>query len=309
MRLLKRLFGGLCLLCCATLALHAQDVPVRYAYYHNGYAYVSTEREAVPGADFSVRLEKITLPGGSTAFRMELRFDPALHFLKGTSFSAMTASGKVVRAEQLSADKKNLALYLFEEDDIQRMAVGVTALEAAYDWSPDGFLSYSFKDNAFGTVLTRELSAIRRTPTPAVEIGDRVVRYVPQASSTVIVAREDEFEAAFCQLRYICYPATEKEDFDLTFRLKENAGDVILYDTPVVFSLSDGTSVTLTQRQAARGSLILYPTADDLRALFRREIRSVRFATDSGIVRQLSLDGLSSALSLQYNALLMVAPN
>lgn len=298
------------LLCCTFLPLQAQDVPVRYAYYHNGYAYVSTERETVPGTDFTVRLEKITLPGGSIAYRMELRFPGALQFMKGTSFSAMTTAGRVVRAEQLSADKKNLAQYLFEEEDIRRLASGVTALEAAYNWTPDGFLSYSFKENEFGSVLTRELATLRRTPTPAVEIGDRVARYAPQATSTIIEARADTFPSASCQLRYIWYPSSGKEDFDLTFRLNGDcAADVILYDAPVVFTLSDGTSVTLPQRQAARGTLILYPTADELRALLRRDIRSVGYTSEAGVSRSLSFEGLTPALSLQYNALLMVAPN
>jgi len=304
------LLQGILLLCFGILPLQAQDVPIRYAYYHNGYAYVSTEWEAVPGADFSVRMEKVTLPGGSTAFRMELRFELAKRFLKGTSFSARTASGKIIRAEQLLDGQTYRAQYVFEDDDVRKMAAGVTAMEVSYDWTPDGFLSYSFKENELGALLAREVSAIRRTPTPAVEIGDRVARYAPQASSTVIAAKEDDFPDAACQLRYIYYPSTRKEDFDLTFRLKGDAAAVILFDSPVVFSLSDGSEVTLSQRQTARGSLVLYPTADELRSLLqRREIVSIRYQTDAGDLRTLAFEGLSSALSLQLNALLMLSPN
>ena len=299
----KWLIPGILLLCCGLLPLQAQDVPVRYSYYHNGYAYVSTEREAVPGVDFSLRLEKITLPGGSTAYRMELRFDLLQQrFLKGTSFSARTVSGKIIRAGQQLEGKTARAQYFFEEDDIRKMAAGVTAMEVSYDWTPDGFLSYSFKQNEFGALLSQELSAIRRTPTPAVEIGDRVARYAQQTSSTVIEAKEDLFPEAACQLRYIYYPSSGKEDYDLTFRLVAHPGDIIPFESPVVFSLSDGSEVTLLQQQAARGALILYPTAGELRSLFRREILSIRYSTDEGQLRTLN-DGIAQYEGIEMTML------
>lgn len=309
-------------------AASAQQVPIRYSYLNDGFVHISTEREHVEAEmPFEVRLEKIIFPDGkSVTYKMELDFisKAVVSIPKGVKFSARTASGKIIGASQVyQSDGRSLprfddgsghtlywnrAQYVFEEADMKLLAAGVSVMEVAYEWSPDGFWQFNFKKDEFGSVLKRQLSMLTLTPPPLEEIGDRIADYANRTSSITIIAKAGNVGDITMQLRYIYYKKTNLEDFDLTMRLSTGRSDVLAFESPVVFQLSDGSQLSLMQQQEANNLIILYPGADELKALFKKPVSSVTYQTVDGQSYTLPLSGFKEALSAQYNALLMVAP-
>ena len=322
---------ALAAVCLGTLSVFraaAQQVPIRYSYLSNGFVHISTERERVEAElPFEVRLEKIIFPDGkSVSYKMELDFisKTSVSIPKSVKLSARTASGKIVGASQVyQSDGRsrpafddgsghtlywNRAQYVFEEADMKLLAAGVSVMEVAYEWSPDGFWQFNFKKNEFGSVLKRHLSALTMTPPPLTEIGDRIADYANRTGSITIFAKAEKFDEATAQLRYIYYKNTNQEDFDLTLRLSTGRSDVLAFESPVVFHFADGSQMSLPQQQEANNLIILYPNADELRSLFKKPMRSVTYQTVEGATYTVSLPGFKEALAAQYNALMMVAP-
>ena len=192
-----RLVGKLLMAAAALLGLWtaapAQTPSViRYSYLNNGFAYTSTEREMVEGSQpFWCRLERIVFPGGSKAYKLEFDFvaPKSVNIPKGAGLSLQTTDGKIIRAEQMAAERTgkrsfqgaggqatwwNRGQYLLEEEDLGKLAAsGVKLMEVAYDWSPDGFWQIAFRGNELGKVLSRELAALKKEPVPEEEVGDQ----------------------------------------------------------------------------------------------------------------------------------------
>lgn len=324
MRRLTLFLAATVLLVSAALSASAQSA-IRYSYLNNGFGYTSTEREYVDCSQpFWCRLERIVFPGGSLAYKIELDFvaPKSVNIPKNVKLSLQTTDGKIVRCDQIASERSgkraftaadgsvfywNRGQYLLDEADIEKMAAGVKIMEVAYNWNPDGFWQIEFRKNEFGSVLKRQLSALKLTPKPSAELGDRIADYGDRTSSLTIVSKPDQLESASFFLRYIYYKKTNDEDFELIFQLATGRSDVVLFESPVVFTLTDGTKLELLQQQEANNLLILYPDAAQLRRLMKG-VRSVSWQTEDGATHSMDLSALAAPLSLQYNALLMVAP-
>ena len=309
----------------AALPASAQQAAIRYSYLNNGFAYTSTEREYVDCTQpFWCRLERICFPGGSVAFKLELDFvaPKSVNIPKNVKFSAQTSDGKIVRATQMAQERTgkrafidkdgatfywNRGQYLLEEADVQKLASGVKIMEVAYNWNPDGFWQIEFRKNEFGSVLKRQLSALKLAPVPTTEIGDRIADYGDRTGSLTIVAKPDVTGDATFQLRYIYYKKTNLEDFELGIQLATGRSDVILFESPVTFTFKDGTALKLIQQQEANNKLIVYPTPAELRRLMKN-VKSVTYTTEDGATHTVPLADCSGPLALQCSALLMVAP-
>ena len=309
----------------AVLPVSAQQAAIRYSYLNNGFAYTSAEREYVDCSQpFWVRLERIGFPGGSVAYKLELDFvaPKSINIPKNVKFSAQTNDGKIIRATQMAAERTgkraftdasgatfywNRGQYLLEEADVQKLAGGTKIMEVAYNWSPDGFWQIEFRKNEFGQVLKRQLAALKQAPVPTEEIGDRIADYGDRTGSLTIVAKPDVTGDATFQLRYIYYKKTNLEDFELGIQLATGRSDVILLESPVVFSFKDGTSMQLLQQQEANNKVIVYPEPAELRRLMNN-VKSVTYTTEDGVKHTVPLADFSGPLARQCSALLMVAP-
>jgi len=328
-KILHTLIAVIAALPVALTAAAQSPVPIRYSYLSDGFAHISTERQRVEASiPFDVRLEKIIFPDGkSVSYKMELDFisPTAVTLPKAVKLSARTASGKIVSASQsyVSDGRSrsafedengrilywNRAQYVLEEAEVKLLAAGVELMEVAYNWSPDGFWQFTFKKNEFGSVLKQQLSALTLAPVPLSEIGDRIADYANRTGSITIIAKAAQCGDATVQLRYLYYKKNKREDFDLTLRLTPGRSDVLAFESPVVFTFTDGSQLTLPQQQEASNLIVLYPDADALRALFRKPVRSVTYQTTDGSSHTLDTGAeFSPELALQYNALLMVAP-
>ena len=163
----------------AALTLSAQEI--RTNYRSEGMTHISTEAESCQ--DFTVRVERVGFPDGSTLYQLfiDLRQKTGFTAPKGVKMTATLPGGSVVRADQIgqeSATKTrqedglylNRLRYAMEASDLERLTRGVTDLELVTGWEPDNYLQFHFKDDAFAALLKRHLEAIAQAAETTIDL-------------------------------------------------------------------------------------------------------------------------------------------
>jgi hypothetical protein len=176
----------------AALTLSAQEI--RTNYRSEGLTHISTEAE--PCQDFTVRVECVGFPDGSTLYQLyiDLRQKTGFTAPKGVKMTATLPGGSVVRADQIgqeSATKTrqedglylNRLRYALEESDVQKLFRGVTDLELVTGWDPDDYLRYHFNDDAFSALIKRHCEAMARATETTIDLSAKNVTIVPEPES------------------------------------------------------------------------------------------------------------------------------
>ena len=305
----------------AALTLSAQEI--RTNYRSEGMTHISTEAE--PCQDFTVRVERVGFPDGSTLYQLfiDLRQKTGFTAQKGVKMTATLPGGAVIRADQIgqeSATKTrqedglylNRLRYALEEADIDKLTRGVTDLELVTGWEPDQYQQFHFKDDAFAVLLKRHCEAIARAAETTIDLTAEAAGRVDLTGSvmtaaTPLVADGQDLKYNLI-LNHLYYKNSAKEDIDLAFQLGTEKKYRIEPDAPVTFVLEDGTEITLPQTRDEVNFIYLYPSLSQLRALAYGSVKSLRIQTEDGTLTDAILDdSFSKALNQQYQLLMSLA--
>ena len=284
---------------------------------------IRTEPE--PCQDFTVRVERVGFPDGSTLYQLfiDLRQKTGFTAPKGVKMTATLPGGSVVRADQIgqeSATKTrqedglylNQLRYAMEASDLERLTRGVTDLELVTGWEPDNYLQFHFKDDAFAALLRRHWEAIAQAAETTIDLTAEAAGRVDLTGSvmtaaTPLVADGEKFKYNII-LNHLYYKNSAKEDIDLAFQLGSDKQYRIEPDAPVTFVLGDGTEITLPQTRDEVNFIYLYPSLSQLRVLAYGSIRTLRIQTEDGTLLDAILDdSFSKALNQQYQLLMSLS--
>ena len=305
----------------AALTLSAQEI--RTNYRSGGMTHISTEAE--PCQDFTVRVERVGFPDGSTLYQLfiDLRQKTGFTAPKGVKMTATLPGGSVVRADQIgqeSATKTrqedglylNRLRYALEASDLEKLTRGVTGLELVTGWGPDDYLQFHFKDDAFASLHKRHFEAIGQAAETTIDLTAEAAGRVDLTGSvmtaaTPLVADGEKFKYNII-LNHLYDKNSAKEDIDLAFQLGSEKQYRIEPDAPVAFVLRDGAEITLPQTRDEVNFIYLYPTLSQLRALAYGGIKTLRIQTEDGTLSDAILDdSFSKALNQQYQLLMSLA--
>ena len=304
-------------------ALHLSAQEIRTNYRSEGMTHISTEAE--PCQDFTVRVERVGFPDGSTLYQLfiDLRQKTGFTAPKGVKMTATLPGGSVVRADQIgqeSATKTrqedglylNRLRYAMEASDLERLTRGVTDLELVTGWEPDNYLQFHFKDDAFAALLKRHWEAIAQAAETTIDLTAEAAGRVDLTGSvmtaaTPLVADGEKFKYNII-LNHLYYKNSAKEDIDLAFQLGSDEQYRIEPDAPVTFVLGDGTEITLPQTRDEVNFIYLYPSLSQLRVLAYGSIRTLRIQTEDGTLTDaIPDDSFSKALNQQYQLLMSLS--
>ena len=304
-------------------AIHLSAQEIRTNYRSEGMTHISTEAE--PCQDFTVRVERVGFPDGSTLYQLliDLRQKTGFTAPKGVKMTATLPGGAVVRADQIgqeSATKTrqedglylNRLRYAMEASDLERLTRGVTDLELVTGWEPDSYLQFHFKDNAFAALLKRHWEAIARAAETTIDLTAEAAGRVDLTGSimtaaTPLVADGEKFKYNII-LNHLYYKNSAKEDIDLAFQLGSDKQYRIEPDAPVTFVLGDGAEITLPQTRDEVNFIYLYPTLSQLRSLAYGSIKALRIQTEDGTLSDaIPDDSFSKALNQQYQLLMSLS--
>ena len=304
-------------------ALHLSAQEIRTNYRSEGMTHISTEAE--PCQDFTVRVERVGFPDGSTLYQLfiDLRQKTGFTAPKGVKMTATLPGGSVVRADQIgqeSATKTrqedglylNRLRYAMEASELERLTRGVTDLELVTGWEPDNYLQFHFKDDAFAALLKRHWEAIAQAAETTIDLTAEAAGRVDLTGSvmtaaTPLVADGEKFKYNII-LNHLYYKNSAKEDIDLAFQLGSDEQYRIEPDAPVTFVLGDGTEITLPQTRDEVNFIYLYPSLSQLRVLAYGSIRTLRIQTEDGTLLDAILDdSFSKALNQQYQLLMSLS--
>lgn len=297
----------------AVSGLQAQDL-LRYNYRHNGYVYTGSEKLTIADKlhPFSMRLEKIVFKDNTYAFRLQVEFtkDRNIAIPKSAKFVVTFPDGKFISSTQVSTPSSNKGLYYFEEANIKRMMEGVKTLEVVVSWDMEGYYTFNFPDGAFAKALKKQYDALMEAPVPTTELGDNISEIADRSKSRTTITKAESVKGTAASIRMslngIYYKTgTPREDFDLNIEVVDGQDKIFAIDTPVVFTLSDGTQLTMNQERDTYGIICCYPTASDIKKLARGTVKSIAIGSQWSI----SFDGrsFSRALDKQYNSLMQVS--
>ena len=305
----------------AALTLSAQEI--RTNFRSEGMTHISTVAE--PCQDFTVRVERVGFPDGSTMYQMFIDFRQKTGFTapKGVKMTATLPGGSIVRADQIGRETAtktrqedglylNRLRYALEESDMEKLTRGVSALEFVYGWEPDDYLQYNFKDDAFGALLKRHCEAIAKAAAGTIDLTAEAAGRVDLTGSvmtaaTPIVADGETFKYNLI-LNHLYYKNSAKEDVDLAFQLGSGKQYSIGTDAPVTFILEDGTEITLAQTRDEIDFIYLYPSMSELRSLAYGSVKALRIQTKDGTLSDAILDdSFSKALNQQYQLLMSLS--
>ena len=305
----------------AALTLSAQEI--RTNYRSEGMTHISTEAE--PCQDFTVRVERVGFPDGSSLYQLfiDLRQKTAFTAPKGVKMTATLPGGAVVRADQIgqeSATKTrqddglylNRLRYALEASDIDKLTRGVSDLELITGWGPDDYLRYHFKDDAFAALLKRHCAALGKAAETTIDLTAEAAGRVDLTGSVMTAANPLVADGQHLKynliLNHLYYKNSGKEDIDLAFQLGTEKKYRIEPDAPVTFILGDGTEITLPQTRDEVNFIYLYPTLSQLRALAYGSVKSLRIQTEDGTLTDAILDdSFSKALNQQYQLLMSLS--
>lgn len=329
---MKKTLLALAALALASILLPAQEI--RYNYRSGGITRVSTEYEFVTTGSgdqhpFWTRLEYVRFKDGSVSYMLYMNFEEktAVNIPKGVRMAVTLTDGKLVRADQSYTQKGNKraftsgkgrvywnrAQYLFEEQDMKRMTGGIKDLDVITGWNPEDYFQINYSDNQFGKVLAAHYNAISKALSASVQVvAEDIADYANNSTSITIKAKPNVATGGRFKynvsVTYLYYKNTNTEDIDLEFQLGTTKDYRIHYSTAVVFELTDGEKIVLSQSREDVSRVMCYPSLVQVRRMLSKGVRSVTFTTDEGAVTDtFAGSSFTDALGKGYQTVMSVA--
>lgn len=324
---MKRLIlAALLSLAVAALA-GAQEI--RTNYRSGKITHISTEYEELVSGGYTawVRLEKDIFQNGSYIYMLYLNFEQKTSTVvpKGVKMAFNLKEGSFVRAEQIGIDNTtkraytrggnkvywNRTKYALEKGDMAKILRGVSSIDVVTGWNPDDYIQMTFPGDELSALLKRHVDAIVKAESATIdlkaELGSRANNRNNILTVTKpMVARGASF-AYNVTLTHLYYKTNNQEDFDLSIQVGTSKSYHIALDSPVVFTLADGSKITLKQTRDEDNKLTVFPSVRDIRRLCGG-ISAISIGYEGGTITDtFSGSALSGVINQLYQLLMSVS--
>ena len=314
----------------AAMCCSAFSQQIRTNYRSGGFTHISTEYQPLELSNIpsEIRVELVGLPDGSSMYLLYINLiqKEAVVTPKGVKMSATLPSGKFVRLDQIGQDSAtkrrredgtflNRLKYAAEPSDIEKLIKGVKSIDLVTGWNPDDYVQASFPSDEFAKLLKSHCEAILKASDTTVELSATIGARTDNANSILttsnpIMARGSSMDYNVI-LSHLYYKNTGNEDLDLAVVLGTSAKHHIPYDAPVVFTLRDGSSISLIQTRDDVNFFYVYPSLEELQRMAQTGVSSITIESEDGTVTDTipaSGEDFSSAVNQQLQLLLSVSP-
>lgn len=317
----------------ALLVLAAQAQSIRTNYRSKGITHISTEYETLrPGGEnIFTRVELAGFPDGSTLYLLYLNLEQktATVVPKGVKMAVNLSSGKFLRLDQIGEDSAtkprlengmfiNRLKYAVEPADMEKMITGIKSVDIVTGWNPDDYLQLSFPKEELSALLKRHCEAILKAADTTIDLEASLGSFTENKNSILaaanpIVARGSNYDYNVL-LSHLYYKTTNLEDLDLAFVLGSDKQFHIPYDSPVRFTLRDGSVIELLQTRDDNNFVYVYPSLEQLRQMVDIGIRGLSIDYEGGTLedsfgpREDGAHGFSEAVNQELQLLLSLSP-
>lgn len=302
----------------AAICLGANAQQLRTNYRSGGFTHVSTEYEPFKLADIpaSARVELVQLPDGAPIYLiyMLLEGKGAVIVPKGVKLSATLSGGKIVRLDQIGQGQPGHLKYAAQPSDMELLCGGIKSVDIVTGWNPEDFFQASFQADELSKLFKSHCQAITEGLDGTIELTAKVAGRKDNQNSVLtsaepIVARGETMDYNVI-LSHLYYKNTGEEDVDLAFVLGTSQKYHVTYDAPVVFTLRDGSSITLAQARDDVNFVYVYPSLDDLRRMAVKGVAAISIQHEDGVVEDTipeSGEDFSTAVNQQLQLLLSIS--
>lgn len=305
---------------------------IRTNYRSEGMTHISTDYEPLTlgGIPAQLRVELVGFPDGSTLYLLYINLvqKEAVVVPKGVKMAITLANGKLIRLEQINQVSStpnrledgtilNRLKYATEPADMEKMVKGIKSVELVTGWNPDDFVSARFSEDQMGALLKRHCEAILNASSKTIDLQSNLSGYTENANSIMstadpIVARGSRFDYNIL-LSHLYYKNTNGEDMDLAFVIGTQEQFFIPYDSPVRFTLADGSLISLLQAREDTNFVYLYPSMEDLARMCEVGITGLAIDYKGGTLEDSfpageEKNGFSDAINQQVQLLLSLSP-
>lgn len=305
---------------------------IRTNYRSEGMTHISTDYEPLTlgGIPAQLRVELVGFPDGSTLYLLYINLvqKEAVVVPKGVKMAVTLANGKLIRLEQINQVSStpnrledgtilNRLKYATEPADMEKMVKGIKSVELVTGWNPDDFVSARFSEDQMGALLKRHCEAILNASSKTIDLQSNLSGYTENANSIMstadpIVARGSRFDYNIL-LSHLYYKNTNGEDMDLAFVIGTQEQFFIPYDSPVRFTLADGSLISLLQAREDTNFVYLYPSMEDLARMCEVGITGLAIDYKGGTLEDSfpageGKNGFSDAINQQVQLLLSLSP-
>lgn len=316
----------------ASLCAGASAQQIRTNYRSEGMTHIATEYETIQlgGIPCQTRVELVGFPDGSTLYLlyMNLVQKTATVVPKGVKMAATLQNGKLVRAEQIGQNSAtprrqedgfflNRLKYAIEPADMEKMVKGVKSLDIITGWNPDDYVQASFPEDDFAKLLKSHCESILKAAESTVELEASMSGYTENTNSIMstanpIVGRGKNFDYNIL-LSHLYYKTTNEEDLDLAFVIGTKEKFHIPYDSPVRFTLGDGSVIEVLQARDDVNFVYVYPTVEDLYKMVSLGISGLSIEYEGGTLEDSFTpgeenNGFADAITQELNLLLSMSP-
>ena len=314
----------------ALLCQGAFSQQLRTNYRSSGFTHISTDYEPIKLADIpsELRVELVGLPDGSSMYLLYINLiqKEAVVTPKGVKMSATLPSGKFVRLDQIgqdSATKKRLESgffvnrlkYAAEPADMEKLIRGVKSIDLVTGWNPDDYVQASFASDEFAKLLKSHCETILKAADSTIELTATIASRTDNTGSILtasnpVMARGNSLDYNII-LSHLYYKNAGKEDLDLAVVLGTSAKHHIPYDSPVTFTLRDGSEIKLLQTRDDFNFFYVYPSMEEFYRMAYVGVSAISIECEDGILKDTipaSSEDFTAAISQQLNLLLSVSP-
>ena len=324
---MKRTILAFLLLAASALILNAQEI--RTNYRSGSKSHISTDYEEITCGECPLwtRIEKVGYSDGSSIYILYLNFEQkvATSVPKGVKMAFNLPNGSMVRADQIgqdSATKKsftrgnskvywNRTKYALDEADMKKISRGISSIDVITGWNPEDYIQMSFPGDELASLFRRHMEAIDKASASTVNLkaelsGRANNRNNILTTAKAISARGDNY-AYNVTLTHLYYKNANKEDFDLKIQIGARGKHHIAIDSPITFTLANGSSLVLKQAIDEDDIFTVYPSIRELRLLCGG-IKAITIEYEGGkLTDSFSSNALSSAINQQYQLLMSVS--
>lgn len=303
---------------------------IRTNYRSGGITHISTDYESLRLGDTPalIRVEQAQFSDGSLVYLLYINLlqESSVVAPKGVKMSATLVSGKLLRLEQIGQDSAtkrrledgnflNRLKYAVEPADMGKLTSGIQAVDIVTGWNPDDFLQANFKADELGSLLKRHCQAIKLASESTVELTATLSGYTENTNSILSAANPVVGRGAGLDynilLSHLFYKNTAQEDIDLAFVLGTEEKYHIPFDSPVRFTLRDGSEITLLQARDDVNFVYLYPSMEDLYKMVAVGIAAISIGHENGTLEDTfpkADEDFTAALNQELQLLLSLSP-
>lgn len=311
----------------SALLMGAQEI--RTNYRSGNMTRISTDYEEINCGECPVwtRVEKVGYKDGSTMYVLYLNFEQktSANVPKGVKMAINLTGGGFVRVEQIGQDSAtkrafqrggnrvywNRTKYAVDNADMTKIMRGVSSIDVVTGWNPDDYIQMKFPGDELAALLRRHVDAIGKAASSTInltaELGSRANNRNNILTSTKPITARGANYAYNVSLTHLYYKNTNLEDFDLKIQIGSSKTHHIAIDSPITFTLANGSTLVLKQAVEEDDFFTVYPSMRELRQLCGG-IRAITVSYDGGTLSDtFSGDALSSAINQQYQLLMSVS--